>query len=91
MDGRLRHHTWETPDGQKRSKHEIVAERVQFLGTRAPGAQAPLTSGETDEEAPDEEDIPFMRAELEEGSTPRAHGGQRKPMATPRRASRNGG
>ena len=91
VDGRLRHHTWETPDGQKRSKHEIVAERVQFLGTRAPGAQAPLTSGETDEEAPDEEDIPFMRADLEEASTPRAHGGQRKPMATPRRASRNGG
>ena len=56
VDGRLRHHTWETPDGQKRSKHEIVAERVQFLGTRAPGTQAPLTPGATDAEAADEEE-----------------------------------
>lgn len=96
VDGRLRQHTWETPDGQKRSKHEILAERVQFLGTRAPGAQAPLTSGATDEEASDEvtdeeEDIPFGRADCDddrhEGHSHGAPGGRRKPAA-PRRAPR---
>ena len=59
VEGRMRQHTWEVADGQKRSKHEILAERVHFLGTRAPGAQAPQTSDEGDEEASDEEDIPF--------------------------------
>ena len=72
VEGRMRQHTWETADGQKRSKHEIVAERVQFLGTRASGAQAPQTSDEGDEEAPDDEDIPFMHADRDEGDTPGA-------------------
>ena len=83
VDGRLRQHTWEVADGQKRSKHEIVAERVQFLGTRAPGTQAPLTSGATDEEAPDEEDIPFMGAERDEGGTPGAQAGIGSPWRHP--------
>ncbi len=96
VEGRMRQHTWEVADGQKRSKHEILAERVHFLGTRVPGVQATLTSGTTDEEASDEvsdeeEDIPFERADRDEGDTPGAKGGPRKPMATPRRAPRNGG
>jgi len=84
VEGRMRQHTWEVADGQKRSKHEILVERV-------PGAQATLTSGETDEEASDEasdeeEDIPFERADGDEGGTPGATGGPRKPLAKPRRA-----
>ena len=31
IEGRLRFHSWETEVGQKRSKLEIVAERVNFL------------------------------------------------------------
>ena len=31
VEGRLRFHSWETEVGQKRSKLEIVAERVNFL------------------------------------------------------------
>ncbi len=31
VDGRLSYETWETPEGQKRSKHKVVAERVQFM------------------------------------------------------------
>ena len=34
VEGRLTQRSWETPDGQKRSKHEVVADRVQFLGGR---------------------------------------------------------
>jgi single-strand DNA-binding protein len=32
VDGRLQQRRWETEDGQKRSKHEVVAESIQFLG-----------------------------------------------------------
>lgn len=42
IEGRLQFDSWETEDGQKRSKLKVVANRVQFLGGRreegAPGA-----------------------------------------------------
>ncbi len=38
VEGRLRWRQWETPDGQKRSVVEIVANRVQFLSK--PGARS---------------------------------------------------
>lgn len=34
IEGRLTFDEWEDKDGQKRSKHEVVAERVQFLDSR---------------------------------------------------------
>ncbi|MFQ5840085.1 MAG: single-stranded DNA-binding protein [Candidatus Methylomirabilales bacterium] len=41
VEGHLQQRSWETPEGQKRSKHEVVAERVQFIGPRkgGPGAE----------------------------------------------------
>jgi single-strand DNA-binding protein len=44
IDGRLRFSSWETDDGQKRSKVEVEAQSVQFLprgGEQAPGGQGP--------------------------------------------------
>ena len=35
--GRLQQRRWETPEGQKRSKVEVVAEKVQFL-SKGPGS-----------------------------------------------------
>lgn len=35
VEGNLKYDTWESNDGQKRSRHKIRANRVQFLG--APG------------------------------------------------------
>lgn len=32
VEGRLTQRSWETQEGQRRTKHEVVAERVQFLG-----------------------------------------------------------
>jgi len=51
VEGRLSQRSWETPEGQKRSKHEVVADRVQFIGSRK-GAEeeVPPLSGE--EETP---------------------------------------
>ena len=37
VDGRLQQRRWETEDGQKRSKHEIVAETITFLSKKADG------------------------------------------------------
>lgn len=59
VDGRLQERRWETTDGQKRSKHEVVAQDVRFLPRRpddaaAPGA--PETEGPRDE---GNEEVPF--------------------------------
>jgi single-strand DNA-binding protein len=35
IEGRLKFDTWESPDGQKRSKHAIIADRVVFLSANA--------------------------------------------------------
>jgi single-strand DNA-binding protein len=31
IEGRLRENRWETEEGQKRSRHEVIAENVRFL------------------------------------------------------------
>jgi len=38
IEGRLRWREWETQDGQKREAVSIVADNVQFIGPREPGA-----------------------------------------------------
>jgi len=58
-EGRLRTHTWESPDGQKHYRTEVVANRVSFLDRRE---AAPLPEDKTDETEIGElapEDIPF--------------------------------
>ena len=64
VEGRLRSHSWEGQDGQKRYRNEIIADRVSFLDRQS---SAPLTEdrgdttvheiGGTDDLEPD--DIPF--------------------------------
>lgn len=34
VEGRLQERRWETDEGQKRSKHEVVAQNVRFLSRR---------------------------------------------------------
>lgn len=38
VEGRLQERRWETEDGQKRSKHEVVAQNVRFLSRRQSAA-----------------------------------------------------
>ena len=75
LEGRLQYRTWEAQDGSKRSKVDVVADNVQFLGSRsdsddgAPsgggGGQARRGGGrggrreEVDINEEDFEDIPF--------------------------------
>jgi len=44
VEGRLQQRRWETEDGQKRSKHEVVAQTVTFMPKRqdGSGADAPV-------------------------------------------------
>jgi single-strand DNA-binding protein len=45
VDGRLTQRRWETPEGQKRSKYEVVANTVQFIdvgGSPASGQEEDL-------------------------------------------------
>jgi single-strand DNA-binding protein len=60
VEGRLRYRSWEGQDGQKRSKHEISAFRVQFMpkGGRGPGGGG-LAGDVSDGEPMDDDDVPF--------------------------------
>ncbi|MEW6681853.1 MAG: single-stranded DNA-binding protein [Nitrospirota bacterium] len=68
VDGRLQQRRWETDDGQKRSKHEVVAQTINFLPKRTDQGSAggPTGAGKTaaaPEAQPQEEfvdqDVPF--------------------------------
>jgi len=75
VEGRLQWRSWEGQDGQKRSKHEVIAERIQFMprgreeGTErtSPGPSVertppgPSRAGEEMDFAPplEDDDIPF--------------------------------
>jgi single-strand DNA-binding protein len=59
VEGRLRTHTWEGQDGQRRSRNEVVADRVSFLDRQA---VASLPEEKTDENTGNDlesEEIPF--------------------------------
>jgi single-strand DNA-binding protein len=71
IEGRLRLDTWETSDGQRRSKLRVVAERMQMLGRAAGAEPPPIGEGKGEpsaatetprdyaEEAPPFDDLPF--------------------------------
>ncbi len=68
VEGRLRTHTWEGQDGQRRYRNEIVADRVSFLDRQAvaPLPEEKVGEGEAEEKVGasgidelDPEDIPF--------------------------------
>jgi len=56
VEGRLQYDSWETEDGQKRSRLRVVADRVQFLGGRR--AEDEVGAPGMDEVEADD-DIPF--------------------------------
>ncbi len=53
IDGRLQQRRWETDDGQKRSKHEVVAQTVTFLPKKSSSGSS--GSGVIDESSYDSE------------------------------------
>jgi single-strand DNA-binding protein len=73
LEGRLNFNSWETDDGQRRSKHSVFVDRFEFVGGRQDGdgggaydqaapASAPSSpefSGERGPPATTDDDIPF--------------------------------
>ena len=71
IEGRLQYRTWESQDGSKRSKVDVVADNVQFLGRGGDSAEggAPSSGGQrgrrnvpqadVDLNEEDFDDIPF--------------------------------
>jgi single-strand DNA-binding protein len=65
VEGRLQWRTWEGQDGQKRSKHEVVAEMIHLMPrTRDEGMERSSPEGlgggeEMDISLPGDDDIPF--------------------------------
>ena len=55
IEGRLQQRSWETEDGQRRYKHEVVARSVQFLSNGKPD-QGKDEDGNGDEE---DDGVPF--------------------------------
>ena len=53
IDGRLQQRRWETEDGQRRNKHEVVAQSVTFLPKKHGSAAEPEQGGGVDEEPGD--------------------------------------
>jgi len=52
VEGRLQYDTWEGKDGTKRSKHRIVVERFQFLGSQGGRGAAQSQSAPASRPAP---------------------------------------
>lgn len=47
IEGRLHFHQWTTPEGDKRSKHEVIVENFTFLGGRGgEGSERATDAGE---------------------------------------------
>ena len=66
VDGRLEWREWETPEGNKRQAIDVVADTVQFLGTRGDGEGGSYIPSETAAtpagdfpSSPTDDDIPF--------------------------------
>jgi single-strand DNA-binding protein len=55
VEGRLRTRSWDAPDGQRRYRTEVIADRVLFLD-RAPGAPLPE---EGEAETTEADELPF--------------------------------
>jgi single-strand DNA-binding protein len=59
VEGRLRYSAWETEEGQRRSKLDVVAENVRLLPRGAEVTPGEIGGEEISEGAPAEDDIPF--------------------------------
>jgi single-strand DNA-binding protein len=67
VEGRLQLDTWETAQGEKRSRHRVVAERVQFLDFRRREPKPPSAEEQDDSSSSEadtgsaqrKDDIPF--------------------------------
>lgn len=68
IEGRLRTRSWDAPDGQKKYRTEIIAERIQFGPRGQAATEAPR--GSQPKEAAEAEPVPEINLEDEGGLIP---------------------
>ena len=59
IEGRLQYRTWESQEGQKRSKHEVLADRVQFMPRASRPTEGGVPGDMAEGDAMEEDDVPF--------------------------------
>ena len=59
LEGRLQYRIWEDQQGHKRSKHEVMAFRVQFLPKPGPRSEANDRLADASIGAEGDDDVPF--------------------------------
>ena len=59
IEGRLQQRSWENDKCEKRSVVEIVAENVQFIGSRGSSSQVDLSAGGPVDNPFNDDDVPF--------------------------------
>jgi single-strand DNA-binding protein len=59
LEGRLQYRTWEDQQGNRRSKHEVIAFRVQFLPKPGPRSEANDSLSGASIGAEGDDDVPF--------------------------------
>jgi single-strand DNA-binding protein len=59
VEGRLQYRTWQNQEGHTRSKHEVIAVRVQFLPRPRPRAEADARGLSAGVEAAGDDGVPF--------------------------------
>jgi single-strand DNA-binding protein len=65
IEGRLKQESWTTQDGQKRSKVKVIADRMEFIGSKREKSPAPKKAesssqdSDYDDRSNDGSDVPF--------------------------------
>ena len=73
IEGRLQSRSWEDKDGQKRSTMEVVAERVQFLGTQ--GSSSTMSPPSEEKDLP----VPEIQIDEKEETKTQTNSSEKKP------------
>jgi len=59
VEGRLKLDTWQAQDGTNRSKHRVIVENFQFMGSPKDNPQGQSQESQQAKPGVDEDDIPF--------------------------------
>jgi len=75
IEGRLQSRSWEDKDGQKRSTMEVVAERVQFLGSAQGNSSTNSSLGGGEKDLP----VPEIQIDEKEETKTQTNSSEKKP------------
>lgn len=92
VEGRLKLDSWQDTNGQTRSKHSIVAERVQFLGSAQGSAESSMEDGREPEFGATEAEkdilnqIKQVKDRTQSGYALKSEGMEEKPKRSPKKS-----